>query len=112
MLLKILEAGGDELSPATMKTEGLNWNTLSDTQYMVCTGQAHGLNNQKCLYEVKCGRVSSLGTFTEMLVKMSKYNAEEDMYMPFEIKLRYPEEPDPDALWSDVWKESFIKVKN
>lgn len=37
-LLMIFEAGGDQLSPATMRTEGLNWNTLSDTQYMVCTG--------------------------------------------------------------------------
>ena len=31
MLLNILEAGGDQLNPTTMKTEGLNWNTLSDT---------------------------------------------------------------------------------
>lgn len=58
---------------------------------MVCTGAASGLNDQKCLYEVKCGRVSAQGTFTEILIKMSKYDAEADMYVPFEIKLRYPE---------------------
>lgn len=42
---------------------------------------------------------------------MSKYDAAEDMYIPFEIKLRYPEKPDPDALWSDVWRDAFVKVK-
>lgn len=75
---------------------------------MVCTGQAEGPNNQKCLYEVKCGRVSSLGTFTEILIKMSKYDKDSDMYAPFEIKLRYPEIPDPKAHWSDVWRQAFV----
>lgn len=75
---------------------------------MACTGQAKGDNNQKCLYEVKCGRVSSLGTFTEILIKMSRFNASKNMYEPQEIKLRYPEQPDPNAHWSDVWKDAFI----
>ena len=110
MLLDIFEAAGDCLAPTSMKTEGINWNTLSDTQYMVCTGHAESQGGQKCLYEVKCGRVSSFGSFTEILVKMSRYNEEDDMYEPFEVKLRYPEEPDPTAHWSDVWKDAFVGV--
>lgn len=42
---------------------------------------------------------------------MSKYDDKEDMYIPYDIKLRYPLEPDVNALWSDVWRDSFIKVK-
>lgn len=34
------------------------------------------------------------------------------MYIPFDIRLRFPFEPDVDAFWSDVWKDSFIKVKS
>jgi len=38
---------------------------------------------------------------------MSKYLPEEDMYEPFEIKLRYPENVDPTGHWSTVWADSF-----
>jgi len=77
---------------------------------MVCQGHAEDNSGNKCLYEVKCGRVSSFGSFTEILIKMSKYDDAEDMYTPAEIKLRYPEVPDPKAFWSDVWKDAFIGV--
>jgi len=77
---------------------------------MVCTGHAENKKGQKCLYEVKCGRVSTFGRFTEILIKMSRYNDKQDMYEPFEIKLRFPEVPDPKAFWSDVWKQAFKGV--
>lgn len=53
------------------------------------------------------GRVSDQGTFSEIYIKMTKYLPEEEMYEPFEIKLRYPEIPDPKAGWKDVWADSF-----
>lgn len=30
------------------------------------------------------------------------------MYEPFEEQLRFPEQPDPDAHWADVWKDAFV----
>ena len=38
---------------------------------------------------------------------MSKYLPEEDMYEPFEIKLRYPENVDPSGHWSTVWADAL-----
>lgn len=49
------------------------------------------------------GRVSSTGTFTEIYVKMARYNAENDMYEPYEEKIKFPLVEDPNAHWSDVW---------
>lgn len=43
---------------------------------------------------------------------MSKYDSRSDMYEPSEIKLRYPEQPDPNAHWSDVWKDAFVGAKD
>lgn len=110
MLLDIFEAGSDSLAPKSMKADGINWNTLKDTQLMVCSGHAESKNGEKCLYEVKCSRVSTFGTFTEILIKMSRYNELVDMYEPFEIKLRFPEVPDPTAYWQDVWAHAFKGV--
>jgi len=55
------------------------------------------------------GRVNSTGTFTEMYVKMSKYDAATKMYLPFEKKMAFPEVADPNAHWSDVWGGAFSK---
>ena len=30
------------------------------------------------------------------------------MYEPYEAKLRFPEQPDPNATWAEVWKDSFV----
>ena len=38
---------------------------------------------------------------------MSKYDKDADMYIPFEKSLRYPEDVQPDAKWSDVWANAF-----
>ena len=55
------------------------------------------------------GRVNATGTFTEIYVKMAKYNEANDMYEPYEEKLKFPEVDDPNAHWSDVWGEAFVK---
>jgi len=44
MLLDIFEAAGDSLAPKSMKADGINWNTLKDTQLMICTGHAENIN--------------------------------------------------------------------
>ena len=36
-------------------------------------------------------------------------NDEKTMYEPFEQKFSFPEVPDPNAHWADVWKTSFVK---
>ena len=55
------------------------------------------------------GRVNSSGSFTTVYVKLSKFDEEAKMYVPFEETLNFPEIPDPTAHWSDVWKTSFVK---
>ena len=44
-----------------------------------------------------------------MYVRMSKFDADANMYEPFEARLNFPEVADPNAHWSDVWKEAFVK---
>jgi len=55
------------------------------------------------------GRVNSTGTFTEIYVKMARYNEANDMYEPYEEKLKFPEINNPNAHWSDVWGGAFVK---
>lgn len=55
------------------------------------------------------GRVNADGAFTELYVKMSKFNADKNMYEPFEGKLRFPEQADPNASWAEVWAAAFKK---
>ena len=40
-----------------------------------------------------------------MYVRMSKFDADANMYEPFEARLNFPEVADP----NDVWKEAFVK---
>ena len=104
MLLNILDAAGD-LKVSSVTSRGVNWGTLSDTQFLISSGEAVGTDGRKCLWDVMAGRVSSQGTFTEVYIKMSKLNG--SMYEPFEISLRYPLEADPKAHWSTVWADAF-----
>ena len=55
------------------------------------------------------GRVNSSGSFTTIYVKLSKFDEGANMYLPFEETLNFPEVPDPNANWADVWKGSFEK---
>ena len=61
------------------------------------------------MFDVQIGRVNSEGTFTEFYVRLSKYDEEAKMYKPFEKRMRFPEQPDPNAHWSDVWGDAFVK---
>jgi len=55
------------------------------------------------------GRVSSTGTFTEIYVKMSKFDENANMYEPFEQKLCFPEVADINSTWKDNWSGAFLK---
>lgn len=55
------------------------------------------------------GRVNPTGTFTEIYVRMSKYDEGKDMYIPFKEKLLFPEVEDPNATWAEVWGDAFKK---
>mmetsp|Transcript_6506 Transcript_6506/g.7439 ORF Transcript_6506/g.7439 Transcript_6506/m.7439 type:complete len:313 (-) Transcript_6506:187-1125(-) len=104
LLLGILEA--TNVSVKELQARGVNWGELKDTKFLKITGTATGDDNE-AIFDVQMGRVNSTGTFTEFYVKLSKYDQEKDMYTPFETKLNFPEIPDPDSLWSDVWAEAF-----
>mmetsp|Transcript_29749 Transcript_29749/g.36738 ORF Transcript_29749/g.36738 Transcript_29749/m.36738 type:complete len:313 (+) Transcript_29749:68-1006(+) len=106
LLLGILDAA--DLSVKELQARGVKWGSLNDTKFLKITGSAAN-DSSLALFDVQMGRVNSTGTFTEFYVKLSKYDAEKDMYMPFEAKLNFPETPDPDSLWSDVWAEAFKK---
>lgn len=67
-----------------------------------------GNDSSKGLFDVQMARVNSTGSFTEIFVKMSKLNEDKTMYIPYEAKIRFPEQADPNATWADVWKESFV----
>ena len=55
------------------------------------------------------GRVNSSGSFTTIYLKLSKYDEASKMYLPFESTLNFPEVPDANANWADVWEGSFVK---
>ena len=40
---------------------------------------------------------------------MSKFDADANMYEPFEVRLNFPEVTDINASWQDVWKEAFFR---
>lgn len=106
LLLSLLDASGMKLKD--LQARGVKWQGIEDTKFFKITGSA---SNGSCeaLFDVQMGRVNSSGTFTELYVKMSKYNEESKMYEPFEEKLNFPEVPDPNAHWADVWGGAFLK---
>jgi len=92
-----------------MQSRGVEWKgTGGDTKFFKITGSA-GNETDTALYDVQMGRVNSSGSFTTIYVKLSKFDEGSKMYIPFEKTLNFPEVPDPDAKWSDVWKVAFEK---
>jgi hypothetical protein len=101
-------AGG--LKPSTLSSRGTKWGSLKDTQFMECSGTAQDKNGKDaCVWDIRCGRVAAVGTFCQVHVKMSKFTPNSGMgeYTPEEFTVRFPEEPDVNAHWSDVWPKSF-----
>lgn len=65
--------------------------------------------DHQTLFDVKVARVNSTGTFTEIYIKMSRFNSKIDMYEPFEEKILWPKVQDPNGDWIKAWKECFAK---
>eukprot|EP00924_Labyrinthula_sp_SR-Ha-C_P015998 maker-scaffold_4-snap-gene-16.6-mRNA-1 protein AED:0.00 eAED:0.00 QI:43/1/1/1/1/1/6/83/341 len=113
MLLFILKNVG--LKVTDLSARGVRWGSLNDTRFLKITGEASkvqdGLKETTSgtvsLFDVQMGRVSTAGTFTEMYVKMSKFDKEKKMYVPFEASLKFPEIPDPTSSWADTWSSAF-----
>lgn len=106
LCLSILESCN--MDPIDLQARGVRWGEINDTRFLKITGTC-GNESARGLWDVQMGRVNSTGTFTEMFVKMSKMNADKTMYEPFEAKLKFPEEADPDATWAEVWKDAFVQ---
>ena len=102
-------AGG--VKPDSLSTRGLSWGSLKDTQFMETSGTACNEAGEKgCIWDIRCGRVASVGTFCQVHVKMSKHTTESNgpgTYEPQEFTLRFPDKPILDAHWSNVWTDSF-----
>ena len=95
-----------------MRSEGVEWGgTGGDTQFYKISGSA-GNETGRALYDVMLGRVNSSGSFTELYVKLSRWDEATKMYLPKEFKLDFPEVPDPEATWADVWKGAFVESAN
>lgn len=45
MLLSIFEVTNDSLLPTSLQTNGINWNSKNDTQFLICSGEANDSNN-------------------------------------------------------------------
>ena len=104
--MSIFEAAGVKLKD--LQSRGIKWKGIDDTKFFKITGTAANQESE-ALFDVQIGRVNSTGTFTELYVRMSKYDEESKMYVPFEQKMAFPEVPDPNANWADVWGDAFVK---
>lgn len=83
-----------------LNSKAINWKGYDDTKFFKVTGTATN-EVSEALFDVQMGRVNANGTFTELYVKLSKYV--NGTYEPFEQKLIFPETPNLNAHWSDVW---------
>lgn len=55
-------------------SNGVPWEGTDDTQLFKVTGSANATDGQTALYDVKIGRCNSTGTFTELDVRLSKFD--------------------------------------
>ena len=67
-----------------LQSRGVKWQGKNDTKFFKINGSFSNQNQEIGLYDVMMGRVSSTGTFTEIYVKMSKFDESANMYEPFE----------------------------
>lgn len=72
LLFTVLEAAQAELKE--LQARGVNWKGTTDTKFFKITGTAEKSADSQALFDVQMGRVSSVGTFTDVYVKMSKFN--------------------------------------
>ena len=56
-----------------LRSHGIEWKGHEDTQYLKITGTAMSATDT-ALFDVKLCRVNSSGSFTEVYVKLSRYD--------------------------------------